>query len=206
MKGYEYKNMSTGYFVSLYTRDWVDIFERPVYKQLIVHSLNHFSDQKGLVVYAWCLMSSHLFLLIRSDGMVPVQELVTAFRVFTEEKILAAADTEPEPRRKWILSHFRAPAGFMGLQREWQLWEEQWQPIHIDMANAEELLQQFEFIHQQPVHELIVDAAPDYRYSSARDYAGSKGLVQIRKIPNIENELAASSSYTSRFVARYLRR
>lgn len=205
MKGYEYKGMPGSYFVSLYTRDWVDLFERPVYKQLIVHSLNHFGQQKGLIIYAWCLMSNHLFLLVRSEGFTPIAELIADFREFTEEKMLSALDTEPEPRRKWLLSHFRTSTGFMKLQKDWQLWEDEWQPVYIDMSKTADLLQQFDFIHQQPVRDLVVDAAPDYRYSSARDYAGMKGLVHIYKIPVIEQELAAASSYTSRFVARYLK-
>lgn len=36
-----------------------------------------------------------------------------------------------------------------------------------------------EYVHQNPVKALIVDDAEEYVYSSARDYAGRKGLVQI---------------------------
>ena len=42
------------HFITLNVVDWVDIFIRPVYKQIIVHSLNHFIATKGLNVYAWC--------------------------------------------------------------------------------------------------------------------------------------------------------
>jgi len=35
------------------------------------------------------------------------------------------------------------------------------------------------YIHQNPVEALIVDNADDYVFSSARDYCGRTGLVQI---------------------------
>jgi hypothetical protein len=36
-----------------------------------------------------------------------------------------------------------------------------------------------EYIHQNPVKTLIVDQAEEYVYSSARDYSGRRGLLQI---------------------------
>jgi hypothetical protein len=35
------------------------------------------------------------------------------------------------------------------------------------------------YIHNNPVKEGLVDNAVDYVYSSARDYAGKKGLVNL---------------------------
>jgi len=46
------------YFLTLTVIDWVDIFTRPVYKHIIVDSLKYCQAQKGLVLYAWCLMHS----------------------------------------------------------------------------------------------------------------------------------------------------
>jgi hypothetical protein len=50
-----------------------------------------------------------------------------------------------------------------------------------------------------------VDTATDYPYSSARDYAGMKGLVKITKIPAVEQLLAASESFNSHFFVKYIR-
>ena len=38
------------------------------------------------------------------------------------------------------------------------------------------------YIHNNPVKAGFVDKPEDYRYSSARDYAGTKGLIDIEKI------------------------
>ena len=39
--------------------------------------------------------------------------------------------------------------------------------------------QKLEYVHDNPVKEGIVDKPEDYLYSSARDYAGTKGLLEI---------------------------
>ena len=52
-------NNGSCYCVTLNVVDWVDIFIRPVYKNVIVDSLNLFVERKGLIIHAWCLMSNH---------------------------------------------------------------------------------------------------------------------------------------------------
>ena len=42
--------------------------------------------------------------------------------------------------------------------------------------------QKLSYIHNDPVKAGIVDNPEEYRYSSARDYCGQKGLLNIEKI------------------------
>lgn len=44
------------------------------------------------------------------------------------------------------------------------------------------LLQKLNYIHMNPVRAGIVDESEHYKYSSARDYTGKKGLVEIKII------------------------
>ena len=39
--------------------------------------------------------------------------------------------------------------------------------------------QKMAYVHQNPVEAGLVEHAEDYLYSSARDYAGIKGLIDI---------------------------
>ena len=94
------------YFITFNTVDWVDVFIRPVYKQVIVHTLNHFIDNKGLIVHAWCLMTNHLHLLVQAKEGYVIAEIEKEFKSFTTTKILEAIDTEPEARKDWMLKRF----------------------------------------------------------------------------------------------------
>ncbi len=51
------------YFLTMTVVDWVDIFTREDYRFVIVDSLKYCQKEKGLEIYAWCLMSNHLHLI-----------------------------------------------------------------------------------------------------------------------------------------------
>ena len=61
------------YFVTLTVVDWVDVFTRLNHKYTIVNSLKYCQENKGLLIYAWCLMHSHLHILAGAKtGGIPV--------------------------------------------------------------------------------------------------------------------------------------
>jgi len=198
-------NKQAGYFITFNTVDWVDVFIRPVYKQVIVHTLNHFIDNKGLNLFAWCLMTNHLRLMAQAkDGFV-ISEIEKEFKTFTTNKILEALDTEPETRRDWMMKRFENFGNIFGLNKKFQVWENTNNPAFIDMRKTDQLIDHISFIHENPVRDRFVDSASDYPYSSARDYAGATGLVKITKLPAVEQLLAASESFNSNFFVKYIR-
>ncbi|MHC1725294.1 MAG: transposase [Syntrophobacteraceae bacterium] len=58
-----------------------------------------------------------------------------------------------------------------------QVWEEGNHPQIID--TEEVLKQKLNYIHQNPVKRGYVDSAEHWRYSSARNYAGEAGLIEV---------------------------
>src|SRR5688572_11054647 len=107
-------------FITLQTVDSVDIFVRPVYKQVIVHTLNHFIESKGLTVYAWCLMTHHLHLLIAGKCKA-LEELEQEYKLFTTKKILEAIETEPQERTEWMLKRFECQGSILGFMKKHQV-------------------------------------------------------------------------------------
>ena len=53
---YFIKDQNALYFLTFTVTDWVDIFTRKEYIFEIVNSLNYCVQNKGLTVFAWCLM------------------------------------------------------------------------------------------------------------------------------------------------------
>ncbi len=192
------------HFLTFNTVDWVDIFIRPVYKQIIVHSLNYFIDNKGLNVYAWCLMSNHLHLLLQARDNCVVAEIEKEYKLFTTKKILEDIDTEPEIRKKWMMEHFENFGNVFGLLKKFHVWQTCSNPVFIDLNKRETLLEHIDHIHYNPVRDRIVDSAPDYLYSSARDYAGMKGLVRITKLPHLDQQIISSDT-RSNFFGKFVR-
>lgn len=200
----EFPEKQACYFLTFNTVDWVDIFIRPVYKQIIVHSLNHFIDHKGLVVYAWCLMTNHVHLLAQAKENSAMAVIEKEFKTFTTQKILEAIDTEPDVRKTWMLERFENFGNILGLLKKFHVWQNCSSPVFIDLDKRDILVEYFEYIHTNPVRDRIVDTPYDYLYSSSRDYSGMQGLVNITKLPLIDQQIVASDT-TSSFFGKFIR-
>ncbi|MGZ6251429.1 MAG: REP-associated tyrosine transposase, partial [Candidatus Chromulinivorax sp.] len=58
-----------------------------------------------------------------------------------------------------------------------QLWQQHNNPV--ELSSKQIAWQKLEYIHQNPVKAGIVEKPEDYLYSSARNYYGLKGLIDI---------------------------
>ena len=65
---YKFHDNSQLYFVSFATVNWVDVFIRNEYKEVLLDSLRFCQLKKDLELYAWCMMTSHVHLIIGSRG------------------------------------------------------------------------------------------------------------------------------------------
>ncbi|MEO7446531.1 MAG: transposase, partial [Ferruginibacter sp.] len=61
-EGYKIRDQSGVYFITFATVQWVDVFTRNCYVEIVLDSLRFCIKEKGLNVHAWCLMSNHLHL------------------------------------------------------------------------------------------------------------------------------------------------
>jgi hypothetical protein len=63
------------------------------------------------------------------------------------------------------------------IDQEYQLWQEGSHPEQI--TSDEMMLQKLEYSHNNPIRRGYVDEATHWRYSSARNYEGRKGLIDV---------------------------
>ncbi len=166
------------YFLTLTVVDWLDVFTRKEYKLEVVDSLNFCVEKKGLELYSWCLMSNHLHLLGRTAEPYKMSDVLRDFKKYVSRKVLKSMENESiESRRKWILNRMKFRGGMVKRVDKYKFWEDDNRAIWIESVKFFE--QKFHYIHQNPVKALIVENPEDYLFSSARDYAGRKGLVDV---------------------------
>jgi REP element-mobilizing transposase RayT len=156
--------------------NWIDVFTRKTYKIEVVNSLNYCIQKKGLEVYAWCLMSNHIHLIVSANEGFRLSDIIRDFKKFTAKRILKMIETEPESRREWMLQQFKFAGSKLKRIKKYKFWKDDNYAIELTSKMMEVRLN---YIHQNPVESLIVDDAEDYVYSSARDYCGRTGLVEI---------------------------
>lgn len=165
------------HFLTFTVVDWIDVFTRPTYKYIITNALNYCGKEKGLECFAWVLMSNHLHLVARANPPFRLSDVIRDFKKFTSKKLLQAVDNETESRREWLLHKFQHAAHSTGRAEQYKLWQDSNHPIHLD--DSYRYRQRVDYIHQNPVKQMIVSRPEDYLFSSACDYAGIKGLVNV---------------------------
>lgn len=174
---YKFYDPDGMYFITTGVVHFIDLFTRPALKHLILDSLQHCQAHKGLVVYAWCLMPSHLHAIVGRRGTATLAEIMRDFKKYTSKQIVATLPQINESRRDWLLRAFARAAQSKQRIQHYKVWQDGTHPI--ELYNAAILRQKLDYIHYNPVVAEIVDEAVDYRYSSARDYAGQPGLLPI---------------------------
>jgi len=63
---YKFDNPEGVYFISFATVGWIDVFTRPIYKDILIESLSYCQKEKGLELFAWCIMTNHVHLIARA--------------------------------------------------------------------------------------------------------------------------------------------
>ncbi|MDA3952428.1 MAG: transposase [Bacteroidales bacterium] len=67
-QGYQIKDQSAAHYVTLQIVQWVDIFSRKIYRDIVIDSLKYCQKEKDLEIYAFVIMSNHIHLLVRSGN------------------------------------------------------------------------------------------------------------------------------------------
>ncbi|MDF2191171.1 transposase [Paraflavitalea sp. CAU 1676] len=175
-------NQHACHYITFNTVDWVDIFVRPVYKYIVVDTLNDFIAVRGLTIHAWCLMSNHLHLLLQAKDGIGLSMIERDFKRITSTAILEAIEMEPELRRHWMLSRFEHSSVSLKKLEKYQVWQSCSNPEFLDFRQPMKVRDHLNYVHENPVRDRIVRLPEEYVFSSAGDYNGRKGLVNVKVI------------------------
>lgn len=178
-KAYKFNNPDGIYFVTFTVVDWIDIFTRPVYKEIIVESLNYSIENKGLTVYAWVLMSNHIHLIISAEKNNKLSDIVRDFKKFTSKRIIDEIQTNPiESRKNWMLWLFKCHGEANSNNKNFQFWIQDYHGVELDTNKIIEI--RLDYIHNNPVKAQLVSEPENYIYGSAADYTErGNGLVNV---------------------------
>ena len=65
---YKFRDNSKRYFISFSVVYWIDVFIRNEYKEILLDSWRYCIQHKELEIYDWCIMTSHVHMIIGSNG------------------------------------------------------------------------------------------------------------------------------------------
>ena len=168
------------YFVTFAVVEWIDVFTRNEYREIVTGSLLHCTQHKHLNIHGWVIMTNHVHLLIslRPNPVVTLSDVMRDMKKFTAMHIIKSIRENPQESRKdWIMYLLANEGKRNSNNKNFQFWRQDNHPIRItDDAHYSQTLA---YIHNNPVNVGFVNDPNAYIWSSAVDYAGKKGLLPI---------------------------
>ncbi|WP_317173678.1 transposase [Flavobacterium muglaense] len=100
-EGYKIRDQTLPHFVTATVVDWVDVFTRKNYRDIVVGCLYFCIKEKAMILYGYVIMSNHIHMVVQSgDG--ELSDLLRDFKKFTATKIIEKIKSDPESRRAGV--------------------------------------------------------------------------------------------------------
>lgn len=164
---YKVRDSEEVHFVTFTIIDWIDLFTRDRYGYIMVDSLNYCIEHKGLVVYAYVIMPSHVHMLISSHGE-PIPVIGRDLKKFTSKRFAEAMMDSGESRSKWLEDKFSFASRKLRRGKDYKVWKDGYNPKIMDRMDKLEAV--FNYIHYNPVAAGYVTGERSWKFSSARAY------------------------------------
>ncbi len=159
------------HFITCTVVGWVPVFTRQKYLDIITSSLAYCRQQKGLHLHAYVILDNHLHLVVSSDDL---SEVIRDFKRHTAKEIVTAAQLD---NKSLLLGQFAFLKERYKTESTYQIWQE---GVHPQAITTEDMLRQkMDYIHYNPVKRGLVDRPEHWRYSSARNYLGLVGVLDV---------------------------
>ena len=174
---YKFHDKGGLYFVSFAVVYWMDVFIREEYNMIVVSSLDYCRKQLGLEIYGWCIMPSHVHLMIRAKNNNP-EIILGRLKEYTSKQIVKAiSENKQESRREWLLWMMKRAGTKSSNVKNYQFWLHHNKPIELWSNHV--IDQKLDYIHRNPVASGFVTEEWHWKYSSARSYAEYASILEI---------------------------
>jgi len=159
------------HFLTCTVMEWLPVFSRPETVGILLDSWRFLREQQGLRLYGYVVLENHTHFVAQAERL---DKCLDGFKSFTAKRIISQLE---EQQAEYLLARLRFSKRAHKTDREFQFWQE---GSHAELVSGEVMLREkLEYIHANPVRRGYVDKAEQWRYSSARSYAGEGGLVEI---------------------------
>jgi REP element-mobilizing transposase RayT len=177
--GYKIRDQYGMYFLTFTVIDWIDVFTRKNYRDMLLDSLVYCQKEKGLVIHAFVIMSNHVHCILSSKPG-KLSATIRDFKSHTSKMIIDSIQVDTESRRAWMLPLFEHKGLKNIRNKSFQFWQQNNHPIELHTNYF--IDQKLDYIHNNPVEAGWVEKPEEYVYSSAKNYAGEMGLIEVELI------------------------
>jgi putative transposase len=125
----------------------------------------------------WCLMPSHLHMLCQSENNFSLSDIFRDLKKHTSREVIKFIKEGNESRREWLLEYFSKACQHLTREQQYKVWQDGNQPKIIYTPSF--FWEKLDYIHNNPLEEMIVEKPEDYLFSSARNYADIDGFLDV---------------------------
>ncbi len=167
---YKITNPKQPHFITLTVLHWIPVFTRPETVNILFESLK-FLSKDGLKVYAYVILENHCHFVLQSNNL---DHDIARFKSYTAKQMIQYL---AKNNVKQILEQLAFYKKAHKQDRAYQFWQE---GVHPELIQNDDMMRQkVDYIHLNPVKRGYIEKAEHWRYSSARDYLGQQGLLEI---------------------------
>lgn len=121
---YKFHDNDKLYFISFATVHWIDVFVREEYNQIVIESWKHCQEKEVLEIYGWCLMPSHIYIIIGSKNS-ELKDIVRDMKKHTSLELKSAIKNNvSESRKEWIIWMCERVGKKNGNNQNRQFWQQ----------------------------------------------------------------------------------
>ena len=150
---------------------WLPVFAYSDHVSIVLDSWRFLQQQRSIVIFAWVILENHLHWIATGPSL---SKRVGEFKSFTAKQIIQKLEAKGAGTLLQELAYFKLAHK---VDQEHQLWQEGSHPKVIESDDV--MWQKIEYIHNNPVRRGYVDQPEYWRYSSARNYHGQPGLIDV---------------------------
>jgi REP element-mobilizing transposase RayT len=133
---YKFKDNTKLYFVTFTLTNWIDLFIRNEYKDILLESIKYCQKEKDLELYSWCIMTSHAHFIIGTKGN-ELSNIMRDLKRHTSEMLhKAIKENRTESRREWMLWMMERAGKLKGGNIKFQLWQPEITTTHVTQHKA----------------------------------------------------------------------
>ena len=168
---YRIFEQSHPYFLTSTVVAWLGVFTHPPFVDIILDSWRFLQRERGIRIFGYVVLENHIHWIAQSKNL---SKEVGDFKSYTAHRIIDLLEAQ---RVTMLLEQLRFHKLRHKANQEYQLWQESSHPQEID--GDEMMLQKLEYAHNNPVVRGYVDDPVHWRYSSARNYHGMPGMIDV---------------------------
>ena len=159
------------HFLTCTVMEWLPVFSRLEAVSILLDCWCYQREHDGLRLYGYVVMETHIHFIAQAERL---DKCLSSFKSFTARRIIDYLELNDA---EYLLERLRFFKLAHKSDREYQFWQE---GSHAELVFCDAMMREkLEYIHANPVKRGYVDKAEQWRYSSARSYAGEVGQLEI---------------------------